>query len=141
MKLLILFFLLIFNTIALSEDFIPLALFLKKEKNYNDINRTIYLLKRCASLHDFINSKKFEGYDKKIYLRYEKDSNFFYSKLSEILKIKLKIKNNLNDELKKDIIKFSQTYLKYSKKNMDKNGSYFKNTYLIEDLKICSKIQ
>jgi Ni,Fe-hydrogenase I large subunit len=141
MKFLYFIFFLIFTTKTFSSNLEPLKIYLKKNTNYQDINRSIYILKRCVSLYNFIKNEKFEGYDKKISIRYEKTNNFFLSRLLEKTE-KINEKNdNFNENIKKDILKISKVYQEDGLKNFSERKSYFKKSYLFEDLKICSKIQ
>ena len=48
---------------------------------------------------------------------------------------------NLNKKVDDEMIKFSKIYLNDGRKNLSRTGSYFKKSYILEDLKICSKIQ
>ena len=126
------------TTKTFSSSLEPLKIYLKKNTNYQDINRSIYILKRCVSLYNFIDSQEFEGYDKKISIRNEKPKNFFLSKLLEKIKKK---GNDFDENIRKDILKISTLYQEDGSKNFSERKSYFKKSYLFEDLKICSKIQ
>ena len=124
-----------------SENMIPLKTFIKKNQNFNDINRTIYLLKRCASLHYFLSNAKLSKKDNNVRIRYERDYNFFSVKLYKILNIKNSDFTKLNKKVDDEILKISKTYITDGKKNLSKTGSNFKKNYILDDLKICSKIQ
>ena len=78
---------------------IPLKTYLKNNTNFKDLGRTIYLLKRCTSLHYFLSNNEFTKKDNNVRIRYD------------------------------------------GRKNLSKTGSHFKKSYILEDLKICSKIQ
>jgi len=109
-----------------SENMLPLKKYLKNNQDFKDLSRTIYLLKRCTALHYFLSDNKFTTKDNNVRIRYAQDYNFFSIKL-------YKVDN--------EILKFSKTYLRDSKKNLQKTGSSFKRNYILNDLKICSKIQ
>ena len=143
MKLLICLTVFIFILIpkSYSENMIPLKTYLKNNKNFNDLNRTIYLLKRCTSLHYFLSNKEFTKKDNNMLLRYEKDYNFFSVRLYKILNTENSDFTKLNKKVDDDMIKFSKIYSNDSRKNLSKTGSYFKKSYISDDLKICSKIQ
>ena len=143
MKLLICLTVFIFILIpkSYSENIIPLKTYLKNNKNFNDLNRTIYLLKRCTSLHYFLSNKEFTKKDNNMLLRYEKDYNFFSVRLYKILNTENSDFTKLNKKVDDDMIKFSKIYSNDSRKNLSKTGSYFKKSYISDDLKICSKIQ
>lgn len=126
------------TTQTFSSNLEPLKIYLKKNTNYQDINRSIYILKRCVSLYNFINNQEFEGYDKKITIRNEKTKNFFLSKLLEKIKEK---GDDFNKNIKDEILKIARVYQEDGMKNFSVRKSFFKKSYLLEDLKICSKIQ
>ena len=143
MKVLIFFsiFILILIPKSYSENMIPLKTYLKNNTNFKDLGRTIYLLKRCTSLHYFLSNNEFTKKDNNVRIRYEKDYNFFSVKLYKILKIENSNSTKLNKKIDDEIIKFSKIYSNDGRKNLSKTGSHFKKSYILEDLKICSKIQ
>jgi len=143
MKLLICLTVFIFILIpkSYSENIIPLKTYLKNNKNFNDLNRTIYLLKRCTSLHYFLSNKEFTKKDNNMLLRYEKDYNFFSVRLYKILNTENSDFTKLNKKVDDEMIKISKIYSNDGRKNLSKTGSYFKKSYIFDDLKICSKIQ
>ena len=143
MKLLIYLTIFIFILIpkSYSENMIPLKTYLKNNKNFKDLSRTIYLLKRCTSLHYFLSNNKFTKKDNNVRIRYEKDYNFFSIRLYKILNIDNTDFTKLNKKVDDEMIKFSKIYSNDGRKNLSKSGSYFKKSYILDDLKICSKIQ
>ncbi len=143
MKLLIYLTIFIFILIpkSYSENMIPLKTYLKNNKNFKDLSRTIYLLKRCTSLHYFLSNNKFTKKDNNVRIRYEKDYNFFSIRLYKILNIDNTDFTKLNKKVDDEMIKFSKIYSNDGRKNLSKTGSYFKKSYILDDLKICSKIQ
>ncbi len=143
MKLLIYLTVFIFILIpkSYSENMIPLKTYLKNNKNFKDLSRTIYLLKRCTSLHYFLSNNEFTKKDNNVRIRYEKDYNFFSIRLYKILNIDNTDFTKLNKKVDDEMIKFSKIYSNDGRKNLSKTGSYFKKSYILEDLKICSKIQ
>ena len=124
-----------------SENMLPLKTYLKNNQDFRDLNRTIYLLKRCTALHYFLSGNKFTTKDNNVRIRYAKDYNFFSIKLYKILNLENSDFSKLNKKVDNEILKFSKTYLRDSKKNLQKTGSSFKRNYILDDLKICSKIQ
>ena len=134
-------FIFILTSKSYSENMIPLKTYLKNNKNFKDLTRTIYLLKRCTSLHYFLSNNEFSKKDNNVRIRYEKDYNFFSIKLYKILNSKNADFTKLNKRADDEIINFSKVYLNDARKNLSKTGSYFKKSYIIDDLKICSKIQ
>ena len=124
-----------------SENMPPLKKYLKNNQDFKDLSRTTYLLKRCTALHFFLSDNKFTTKDNNIRIRYEKDYNFFSMKLYKILNLENSDFTKLNKKVDNEILKYSKTYLRDGKKNLQKTGSSFKRNYILEDLKICSKIQ
>tara|TARA_B100000212_G_scaffold338630_1_gene315524 strand:- start:906 stop:1271 length:366 start_codon:yes stop_codon:yes gene_type:complete len=120
---------------------IPLKTYLKNNKNFKDLSRTIYLLKRCTSLHYFLSNNEFAKKDNNVRIRYEKDHNFFSIRLYKVLNIDNTDFTKLNKKVDDEMIKFSKIYSNDGRKNFSKTGSYFKESYILDDLKICSKIQ
>ncbi len=143
MKLLIYLTIFIFILIpkSYSENMIPLKTYLKNNKNFKDLSRTIYLLKRCTSLHYFLSNNEFAKKDNNVRIRYEKDHNFFSIRLYKVLNIDNTDFTKLNKKVDDEMIKFSKIYSNDGRKNFSKTGSYFKESYILDDLKICSKIQ
>lgn len=141
MKYFYFIFFVVFSTKTFSNNLTPLTIYLKENKNYQDINRSIYILKRCVSLNVFMSNQDLKGYDKKISIRFEKTDNYFLLRLFEKTGKITENKKNFEESLQKDIIKISNLYKKDGLKNFSKNKSYFKKSYIFEDLKICSKIQ
>jgi len=124
-----------------SENMPSLKTYLKNNQNFKDKNRTIYLLKRCTSLHFFLSNNEFNKNDNNVRVRYEKDYNFFAIKLYKILNLENSDFTKLNKKVDEEILKFSNIYIKDGKTNFSKTSSYFKKSYILDDLKICSKIQ
>ena len=143
MKLLIYLtvFIFILSSKSYSENMIPLKTYLKNNKNFKDLSRTLYLLKRCTSLHYFLSNNEFTKKDNNVRIRYEKDYNFFSVRLYKILNIENSDLTKLNKKVDDEIIKFSEIYSNDGRKNLSKTGSQFKKSYILDDLKICSKIQ
>tara|TARA_Y200000002_G_scaffold320493_1_gene280302 strand:- start:101 stop:532 length:432 start_codon:yes stop_codon:yes gene_type:complete len=133
--------LIILSTNSHSENMLPLKKYLKNNQDFKDLSRTRYLLKRCTALHFFLSDNKFTAKDNNIRIRYEKDYNFFSMKLYKILNLENSDFTKLNKKVDNEILKYSKTYLRDGKKNLQKTGSSFKRNYILEDLKICSKIQ
>ena len=134
-------FLLILIPKSYSENMIPLKTYLKNNKNFKDISRTLYLLKRCTSLHYFLSNNEFTKKDNNVRIRFEKDYNFFSVRLYKILNTENSDFTKLNKKVDDEIIKFTKIYSNDGRKNLSKSGSHFKKSYILDDLKICSKIQ
>ena len=134
-------FIFILTSKSYSENMIPLKTYLKNNKNFKDLTRTIYLLKRCTSLHYFLSNNEFSKKDNNVRIRYEKDYNFFSIKLYKILNVENSDFNKLNKKVDDEIMRFSKIYSIDGRENLSKTGSHFKKSYILDDLKICSKIQ
>ena len=134
-------FIFILTSKSYSENMIPLKTYLKNNKNFKDLTRTIYLLKRCTSLHYFLSNNEFSKKDNNVRIRYEKDYNFFSMKLYKILNVENSDFTKLNKKVDDQIMRFSKIYSIDGRENLSKTGSHFKKSYILDDLKICSKIQ
>ena len=134
-------FIFILTSKSYSENMIPLKTYLKNNKNFKDLTRTIYLLKRCTSLHYFLSNNEFSKKDNNVRIRYEKDYNFFSIKLYKILNVENSDFTKLNKKVDDEIMRFSKIYSIDGRENLSKTGSHFKKSYILDDLKICSKIQ
>ena len=134
-------FIFILTSKSYSENMIPLKTYLKNNKNFKDLTRTIYLLKRCTSLHYFLSNNEFSKKDNNVRIRYEKDYNFFSIKLHKILNVENSDFTKLNKKVDDEIMRFSKIYSIDGRENLSKTGSNFKKSYILDDLKICSKIQ
>ena len=134
-------FIFILTSKSYSENMIPLKTYLKNNKNFKDLTRTIYLLKRCTSLHYFLSNNEFSKKDNNVRIRYEKDYNFFSIKLYKILNVENSDFTKLNKKVDDEIMRFSKIYSIDGRQNLSKTGSNFKKSYILDDLKICSKIQ
>tara|TARA_B100001939_G_C16618164_1_gene478051 strand:+ start:165 stop:596 length:432 start_codon:yes stop_codon:yes gene_type:complete len=134
-------FIFILTSKSYSENMIPLKTYLKNNKNFKDLTRTLYLLKRCTSLHYFLSNNEFSKKDNNVRIRYEKDYNFFSMKLYKILNVENSDFTKLNKKVDDQIMRFSKIYSIDGRENLSKTGSHFKKSYILDDLKICSKIQ
>ena len=130
---------LIFVNILKADINVPIKNFLKK----NDIEKSttqIYLLNRCSAIYTYasaiilkkdpVNSKKFIDIAnsllfKSVELRIIDDE--------EKLEIARKKAENEREKLFKN-------YIEDGKKNWDLNKSYFKGSYIYEDMSICEKL-
>jgi hypothetical protein len=138
------FFILIFYLLSIcqtlkADNNIPLKNYLEK-KNLEDSTTQIYLLNRCSAVYvyssamilktDPINSKKF----------IEIANNLLFKSVE--LKI-IDNKEKLENAQKKAAEEREKSFNNYTvdgKKNWDKNKSYFKGSYISEDMLICAKL-
>jgi len=137
--LLITFFLIILNNKLFANSNISLQKYLE-DKDIENSNTQIYLLNRCSSMYTYasavilktdpINSKKF----------IEIANNLLFKSIELRIienKEKLEIAKKKAEEARKKIFK---NYTIDGKKNWDKNKSYFKESYITQDMLICSKL-
>jgi intein/homing endonuclease len=137
--LLITFFLIILNNKLFANSNISLKKYLE-DKDIENSNTQIYLLNRCSSIYTYasavilktdpINSKKF----------IEIANNLLFKSIELRIienKEKLEIAKKKAEEVRKKIFK---NYTIDGKKNWDKNKSYFKESYITQDMLICSKL-
>ena len=137
--LLITFFLIILNNKLFANSNISLQKYLE-DKDIENSNTQIYLLNRCSSIYTYasavilktdpINSKKF----------IEIANNLLFKSIELRIienKEKLEIAKKKAEEERKKIFK---NYTIDGKKNWDKNKSYFKESYITQDMLICSKL-
>ena len=137
--LLITLFLIILNNKLFANSNISLQKYLE-DKDIENSNTQIYLLNRCSSMYTYasavilktdpINSKKF----------IEIANNLLFKSIELRIienKEKLEIAKKKAEEARKKIFK---NYTIDGKKNWDKNKSYFKESYITQDMLICSKL-
>ena len=127
-----------FNTLKANNS-ISLKDYLK-HRNIEEGSTQIYLLNRCSAVYAFasaiilesdtLNSKKF----------IEIANNLLFKSVE--LRIIDNKENSANAKRKaeKERKKLFKNYTADGKKNWDKNKSYFKGSYISEDMLICSKL-
>ena len=127
-----------FNTLKASNT-ISLKEYLK-DKSIEEGSTQIYLLNRCSAVYTFasavilesdtLNSKKF----------IEIANNLLFKSVE--LRIIDDKENSASAKIKaeKERKKLFKNYTADGKKNWDKNKSYFKGSYISEDMLICSKL-
>jgi|TARA_B100001093_G_scaffold479867_1_gene509257 hypothetical protein len=110
------------------------------KKNIEDGATQIYLLNRCSAVYTYASA---------IILKTDTENSKKFIDIANNLlfkSIELRIidrKEKLEDARKKveaDREKLFQNYINDGKKNWDKNKSYFKGSYISEDLSICEKL-
>ena len=127
-----------FNTLKANNS-ISLKNYLK-HRNIEEGSTQIYLLNRCSAVYAFasaiilesdtLNSKKF----------IEIANNLLFKSVE--LRIIDDKENSASAKRKaeKERKKLFKNYTADGKKNWDKNKSYFKGSYISEDMLICSKL-
>ena len=137
--LLITFFLIIFSSTLFANTNISLQKYLEG-KDIKDSITQIYLLNRCSSVYTYasavilkkdpVNSKKFIDI-----------ANNLLFKAVELRIIENKEKLEIaKKKSKEEREKLFKNYKADGKKNWDKNRSYFKQSYISQDMLICSKL-
>ena len=128
-----------FNNITLASTNNSLKIYLEKE-NIEKGSTQIYLLNRCSAIYayasavilktDTVNSKKFIEIANNLLLK--------SVELGVIEnKEKLEVSQKKAEKERKSLF---ENYISEGKKNWDKNNSYFKGSYISEDMTICAKL-
>ena len=133
------FTLIFFFSSLKANNNIPLKEYLE-QKNIEVASTQIYLLNRCSAIYayssaiilktDPVNSKKF----------IEVANNLLFKSVElKIIDNKEKLENAQKRTMKEREELFNN-YVKNEKKNWNKNKSYFKGSYISEDMSICAKL-
>ena len=128
-----------FNSITLASEDNSLKKYLEN-KNIEKSSTQIYLLNRCSAVYayasavilktDIVNSKKFIEIANNLLL---KSVELGVIENKEKLEISQKKAENERKSL-------FESYIDEGKKNWNKNNSYFKGSYISEDMTICAKL-
>ena len=128
-----------FNSISLASEGNSLKKYLEN-RNIEKSSTQIYLLNRCSAVYayasavilktDTVNSKKFIEI-----------ANNLLLKSVELGVIENKEKLEISQKKAENERKFLfESYIDEGKKNWNKNNSYFKGSYISEDMTICAKL-
>ena len=128
-----------FNSISLASEGNSLKKYLEN-RNIEKSSTQIYLLNRCSAVYayasavilktDTVNSKKFIEIANNLLL---KSVELGVIENKEKLEISQKKAENERKSL-------FESYIDEGKKNWNKNNSYFKGSYISEDMTICAKL-
>ena len=128
-----------FNNITLASTNNSLKRYLEKE-NIEKGSTQIYLLNRCSAIYayasavilktDTVNSKKFIEIANNLLLK-----SVEWGVIEN--KEKLEVSQKKAEKERKSLF---ENYISEGKKNWDKNNSYFKGSYISEDMTICAKL-
>jgi len=128
-----------FNSISSASEDNSLKKYLEN-KNIEKSSTQIYLLNRCSAVYayasavilktDTVNSKKFIEIANNLLL---KSVELGVIENKEKLEISQKKAENERKSL-------FESYIDEGKKNWNKNNSYFKGSYISEDMTICAKL-
>ena len=127
-----------FNTLKANNS-ISLKNYLK-HRNIEEGSTQIYLLNRCSAVYAFASAVILES-DTSNSKKFIEIANNLLFKSVELRIIDDK-ENSANAKRKaeKERKKLFKNYTADGKKNWDKNKSYFKGSYISEDMLICSKL-
>ena len=128
-----------FNSISLASEDNSLKKYLEN-RNIEKSSTQIYLLNRCSAVYayasavilktDTVNSKKFIEIANNLLL---KSVELGVIENKEKFEISQKKAENERKSL-------FESYIDEGKKNWNKNNSYFKGSYISEDMTICAKL-
>ena len=128
-----------FCNIAKAASLTPLIEYFEKNKS-TDPAVQVYTFYRCAAVCSFSASLLFKTNEKGAKQFVNTSSNFalmaftvLVDKLDNQKDVAKKITTEAVDEI-------SNLYMKDGKKNWEKTGSYFQDSYIFDDFKICKKI-
>ena len=120
------------NTISLKDHL--------KHRNIEEASTQIYLLNRCSAVYTFASAVILES-DTLNSKKFIEIANNLLFKSVELRIIDDKEKSSTaKKKAEKERKKLFKNYTADGKKNWDKNKSYFKGSYISEDMLICSKL-
>ena len=127
-----------FNTLKANNS-ISLKDYLK-QRNIAEGSTQIYLLNRCSAVYTFASAVILES-DTLNSKKFIEIANNLLFKSVELRIIDDKEKSSTaKKKAEKERKKLFKNYTVDGKKNWDKNKSYFKESYISEDMLICSKL-
>ena len=127
-----------FNTLKANNS-ISLKDYLK-QRNIAEGSTQIYLLNRCSAVYAFASAVILES-DTLNSKKFIEIANNLLFKSVELRIIDDKEKSaSAKRKAEKERKKLFKNYTADGKKNWDKNKSYFKGSYISEDMLICSKL-
>jgi hypothetical protein len=130
---------LLLGTGAKSNELKPLNEYLKTN-NKKDLTVSIYLMNRCAGLSAFIASfTKEKAPDLSANMEARAKSLITLAAAADSKTSSRKSEDSLKNFL--EVLKTTRdAYVVDGKKNWSKTGSYFENSYIDEDRKICEEV-
>ena len=137
--LIIFFYLITFNNILKADISISLKDYLKSQ-NIEKTSTQIYLLNRCSALYTYVSAiiLKTDSSNSKKFIEIA-NSLLFKSIELRIIDNEQKLEN-ARDKAETERENLFKSYTKDGTKNWDKNNSYFKGSYISEDISICEKL-
>jgi len=130
---------LILVSFAKAEFNISLKEYLDK-KNLEKVSTQIYLLKRCSAVYAFASGivLKSDSVSSKNFI--EISNNLLFKSVELMVIDENKKLEDAQKEAEKNRKDLFNHYSVEGKKNWIKNKSYFKGSYISEDMTICSKL-
>ena len=135
----ILFTFLAINNFAYAKNEISLKEFLG-EKNIESEKTQIYLLQRCSSIYAFASGVLMKSDSLQSKKLIEISNNLLFKSV-ELMVIEeqksLEVSQKHSEDIRK---KLFNNYIADGKQNWERNKSYFKGSYIENDMIICSKL-
>jgi hypothetical protein len=131
-------FYLSFNS-CIAASIVPLKIYLK-DKDIDDPENQVFLLQRCSAIFTFISAVLLEK-DVINSKKYIDIGNKLLFKSTELLVIDFNYKFENAEKLSAlRRSEFFEIYVEDGKKNWVGNNSYFKGSYIAEDMLVCSNL-
>ena len=132
-------YLITFINFANANSIVPLKEYLEK-KDIEEGSIQIYLLNRCSAVYAYASAiiLKTDVLTSKGFI--EKANNLLFKSVELMV---IEEEKKLEEAQKKAEEKRKELFKKYTidgKKNWEKNKSHFKESYISEDMSICSKL-
>jgi hypothetical protein len=133
------FLLLVLGGVASANELKPLNEYLRTN-NKKDLTVSIYLMNRCAGLSAFIASfTKEKAPDLSANMETRAKSFLVMAATADSKSSKRKYEDSVKNFT--EVLKSTRdSYLIDGKKNWAKTGSYFENSYIDDDRKICEEV-
>jgi len=135
----IILFLLLYSTFVKAETNIPLKEYLK-DNNIEKGSTQLYLLNRCSAIYSYASAILLKT-DVKNSKNFIEISNNLLFKSVELMVIDEQIQlENAQKKAENTRKEMFDIYIIDGKINWEKNKSHFKDSYISDDMSICSKL-
>ena len=135
----IMLFLLLYSTFVKAETNIPLKEYLE-DNNIEEGSTQLYLLNRCSAIYSYASAILLKT-DVKNSKNFIEISNNLLFKSLELMVIDEQIKlENAQKKAENTRKEMFDIYIIDGKINWEKNKSHFKDSYISDDMSICSKL-
>jgi hypothetical protein len=130
---------LILTNYSKAETNTPLKIYLDG-KNLEEGAIQIYLLKRCSAIYAYASGivLKSDAVSSKNFI--EISNNLLFKSVELMVIDENKKLEDAQEEAEKNRKELFSNYIADGKKNWEKNKSHFKESYISEDMVICSKL-